>query len=159
MRSESGFSLIELLIALTLSLMLFVAVISAYSQGNTIKAHVQGTVTVHGNARIAIDQLERDVRMIGFGVPDGPRIGSTIVWTPAVFRATPTELGFRAEIDGGRSEITCTPDSSNTTCSLDELRLDSVRYYQRVNCSPPDVSGGNLKLVAVVDHDDWQALT
>ena len=143
--------------ALTLSLMLFLAVIQAYSQGNTIKAQTQGTVTVHGNVRIAIDQLERDVRMIGFGVPDGPKIGFTTVWTPAVFRATPTELGFRAEIDGDRSEITCTPDSSNTKCLLDVLRLDSVSYYDRVNCSAP--GGGDLKLVAVVDRGAWQPLT
>ena len=157
MRSEAGFTLLELLMAMSLSLVLFLAVIQAYSQGNAIKAQTQGTVTVHGNVRIAIDQLERDVRMIGFGVPDGPRIGFTTVWTPAVFRATPTELGFRAEIDGGRGEITCTPASSNSTCLLDVLRLDSVSYYDRLNCSAP--GGGDLKLVAVVDRGAWQPLT
>ncbi len=97
--------------------------------------------------------------MIGFGVPDGARIGFTTVWTPAVFRATPTELGFRAEIDGGRGEITCTPNSSNSTCALNVLRLDSVRYYNKVNCSPPDGSGGNLRLIAVLDRWAWQPLT
>ncbi len=69
-RHEAGFSLLELLMALTLSLIFFLAVIAAYSQGNTIKAHVQGAVTVQSNVRIAIDQVERDMRMIGFGVPD-----------------------------------------------------------------------------------------
>ena len=158
MRSESGFSLLELLVALTLSLMLFLAVLAAYSQGSNIKAHVQGTITVQGNLRIAIDQLERDLRMIGFGVPDGQRIGSTVVWTPAVFRATPTELGFRAEIDGGRGEIVCTPSSSNSTCPLNKLLLDSIQYYQGVNCLAPDGSG-NLKLIAVVDGGAWEPLT
>ncbi len=57
MRSEAGFSLLELLMALMLSLVLFLAVMTACSQGNSIKAHVQGTVTVRANVRIAIDQL------------------------------------------------------------------------------------------------------
>ena len=158
MRSESGFTLLEVLITLALSVMLFLVVIAAYSQGNTIKAHVQGTVTAQANVRVAIEQLERDLRMIGFAVPTGERIGTTVVWTPAVFRATPTELGFRAEIDGGRSEIVCTPSSSNGLCPLNVLRLDSVQYHDNLNCDAPDGSG-NLKVIAVVDGGDWQPLT
>ena len=62
MRSEAGFPLLELLMALMLSVVLFLAVMMAYSQANSIKAHTQGTVTVQANVRIAIDRMERECR-------------------------------------------------------------------------------------------------
>ncbi len=158
-RRDNGFTLVELLLGLTLSLMLFLAVMGAYSQANSIKTHVQGTVTIQDNVRVAMDQLEQDGRMIGFGVPEGAQVGGTALWTPSVFYASPTELGFRAEIDDGRAEIICTPDSTNTNCPLSKLRLDSLKYYQGLNCAPPDGASGNLQLVAVVDGSSWQPLS
>lgn len=157
--ASSGFTLLELLLALTVALMLFVAVLAAYSQGRAIQTAVEGAATIQGNVRIAMDRMERDVRMAGFGVPAGQRIGGTDLWTPVVFHAAPTELGLRAELDGGRTEVTCTPSSTNSACPLTKLRLDSIDYYQRLNCAPPDGASGNLELVAVAADGRWKALT
>ena len=97
--------------------------------------------------------------MIGYGVPDGQEIGNTTVWTPVVFYASPVAIGFRAEIDGGRAEIICTPKSSNSNCPTTKLRLDSIDYYKNLNCIPPDGASGNLKLLAVLDRSEWSSIT
>jgi len=98
-----------------------------------------------------MDRLERDLRMIGYGVPDGAEIGNTTLWTPVVFYANGTSIGFRAEIDSGRAEIVCTPSSSNSDCPLTKLRLDEIDYYKGWSCDRPDGQSGDMRLLAVVD--------
>jgi prepilin-type N-terminal cleavage/methylation domain-containing protein len=157
MRRESGYSLIEVMIAMALSLLLMLGLMAAYSHANTIKSHVQGTMKIQDNVRLTMDKLVRDLRMTGFGVPQGTQIGGTAAWAPAVFYATQTQIGYRADIDGGSAEIVCTPNSTNTNCPLNRLRLDSIRYFQDLNCNAP--GGGAMRLVASVDREEWEPVT
>jgi len=159
MRGERGFSLIEVVVAMAMSLVLLLALYAAYSQGTRIKSSVQGMVKIDANVRLAMDKMARDLRMIGFAVPRGTEIGSTDSWAPVIFRASQSEIGYRAEIDGGSAEIVCTPSSTNTDCPLTKLRLDSIRYYQDHNCVPPDGATGGMKVVASFDRDDWEQAT
>ena len=148
-RKNEGFSLIELLVGLVVSLVVLFAVLSAYSQANSVKTHVQGTVKIQGNVRLAMDRLSREMRMTGFAVPSGSQmVGAKTRWSPAIFHANQTEIGFRADMDGGKAEIICTPDSTNTDCPLSKLRLDAIDYYQALNCKSPDGAIGGLKLIA-----------
>jgi type II secretory pathway pseudopilin PulG len=157
MRRESGFSIIEVVIAMALSLLLMLGLMAAYSHATAIKSRIQGTVKIQDNVRLTMDKLVRDLRMTGFGVPEKAQIGGTARWTPAVFYATQTQIGYRADIDGGSAEIVCTPNSSNTDCPLSKLRLDSIRYFQDRNCDAP--GGGSMLLVASVDRKKWEPVT
>ena len=157
-RNSEGFSLVEMLVALVVSLIALFAVLSAYSQANSVKTHVQGTIQIQGNVRLAMDSLSREMRMAGFAVPLGWEIGATTSWGPPIFHAEPTEIGFRADIDGGKAEITCTPDSTNANCPLTKLRLDPLDYYQNLNCDNPDGSLGGLKLIADIEGV-WKPFT
>jgi hypothetical protein len=73
-----------------------------------------------------------------------------------IFHASATGIGYRADIDGGSAFVICTPTSTNTDCPLNKLRLDSIRYYQDLNCIAPDGASGGLKIVVSVDRDDWE---
>jgi hypothetical protein len=149
--------MIEVLIATALSLLLMLGLLAAYSHATSIKSNVQGTVLIQDNVRLTMDKLTRDLRMAGFGVPEGVQIGGSAVWAPAVFYADQTQIGYRADVDGGSAEIICTPRSSSSDCPLNKLRLESIDYYQDRNCTAP--SGGALRLVSTVDRKRWEPVT
>jgi hypothetical protein len=155
-RTNAGFSAIELLVVLAVSMVVLFAMLAVYSQGVTIKHHVQGTVDVQSNVRLAMDKLTRDLRMIGFAVPRAPEVGGSDSWAPAIFHARQDEIGYRADVDGGSAEIVCTPTASNSDCPLSKLRLDSILYYQNLNCDAPDGAPGGLRLVASRRDRSWQ---
>ena len=154
-----GFSLIEFLVATTTLLLILSAVFTVLYQGQSIRARAESRSKIHANVRLAMDRLERDLRMVGFGVPAGVEIGATAVWAPAIFHAAPTEIGFRADVDGGSASITCTPKTSNSDCPRTAILLDSLDYYQSVNCKRPDNEFMNLPVVVVLDRDAWQRAT
>ncbi|MCP3980192.1 MAG: hypothetical protein GY716_12880 [bacterium] len=157
--SEGGFSLIEMLVAMSLTVVMFLAVMLAYDEARKLDTIVNADVTVQGNLRLAMDRVERDLRMIGFGVPTGERIGGTSVWTPSIFHATPTQIGFRSEIDGGYAEVTCTPALLNTDCPLNRLRLDSVSYYASVGCGALGGGSGGTAMVVISEDEEWLPIT
>ena len=159
MHREHGFTLVEILVSMTIMLFILLAVLGVYSQGSALKNHVEGSVKIQNNVRVAMDRIERDMRMIGYGVPNGQEIGKTTIWTPVVFYASPVAIGFRAEIDGGRAEIVCTPKSTNSDCPTTKLRLGSIEYYEDLDCSPPDGQPGDLKLLAVLDGSEWSPIS
>jgi hypothetical protein len=149
--------MIEVLIATALSLLLMIGLLAAYSHATAIKSNVQGTVMIQDNVRLTMDKLTRDLRMAGFGVPEGVQIGGSAAWAPAVFYANQTQIGYRADIDGGSAEIVCTPRSASSDCPLNKLRLDSIRYFQDRNCNAP--GGGAMRLVSSVDRRAWEPVT
>lgn len=156
MRNEPGFSMVEVVVAMGLAVVLMLGLYAAYAQGTAIKLRVQGTVRIESNVRLAMDRMERDLRVAGFGVPQGIEIGGSASWTPVIFYASQTGIGYRADIDGGSAGIICTPKSTNSVCPLNKLRLDSIRYYQALNCDAPDGTFGGLRVVVSVERDDWE---
>jgi hypothetical protein len=156
MRNEPGFSLVEAVIAMALSLIVLLGLYAAYAHGTEVKMRVQGSVKIESNVRLAMDRMSRDLRVAGFAVPEGTEIGGTASWRPVIFHASATEIGYRADADGGSAGVVCTPTSTNTDCPLDKLRLDSIRYYQDLNCAAPDGASGGLKVVVSVERDDWE---
>ncbi len=159
MNTERGFSLVEVLVALTLLSLTLAAVFAVLLQGKRFAEHTESRSKIQGNVRLAMNRLEPDLRMVGFGVPGGAEIGGAAVWTPAIFYASPTEIGFRADADASRASITCTPKSTNISCPRDEIVLDSIAYYQSLNCKRPDNATINLPVILVHDRDAWEPVT
>lgn len=158
MRNEPGFSMIEAVVAMGLAMVLLAGLFAAYAQATMIKSQVQGSVKIETNVRLAMDRMARDLRVAGHAVPDGIEIGGTASWWPVIFHASQTEIGYRADIDGGSAGIICTPNSTNVACPVTKMRLDSIGYYQALNCDAPDGSGG-LRVVVSVERDDWEPAT
>ena len=154
---QSGLTLTDLLVTMAVFMLLFLALLTAFSQGWQLSRHTASLVMIQDGLRVGMEMLERDLRAIGLGLPQGEEIGSATAWTPAIFHATPTEIGFRAEIDGGNAGITCTPSSTNTDCDLDLLRVDTTRRYEQLNCEQPDDPGAALELVVVAGDGSWES--
>lgn len=157
--TQSGFTLLEVMVSTVLVLFLMLATLGAYSQIATLKGHVDSSIEIQSNLRLGMDRMTRDLRLIGFAVPQGTEIGGTALWAPAIFRASVTDLGFRSEIDGGYAEVVCTPKSSNSDCPLSKLRLDAIDYYQGLSCNRPDGVAGDLRLVVMLESDQWKGYT
>ncbi|MDH3285086.1 MAG: prepilin-type N-terminal cleavage/methylation domain-containing protein [Acidobacteriota bacterium] len=155
MSNEKGFSLVELLVAAAIMSMVMLAVLAVYSQARQIAVRTDAEANVHGNLRLALEMLEHDLRMAGYGVPEGVKVGAATVWTPVIFHAASDAIGFRSDIDAGGSHLTCSPQTSKPKCLLDRLSVDSVGYYDRLSCKSPDDVTQDLRLVITTPEGDW----
>jgi prepilin-type N-terminal cleavage/methylation domain-containing protein len=158
-RTDSGYSLIELVVSMALLSLVIAMVLTFYSLSSALSDAVRSSVRVQDNLRLGLDRLQRDLRMIGFAVPTGEELDSSEVWTPAIFHADGSELGFRAEIDGGHAMLTCKPSSMDLDCGLTELHVDRTVRFEELNCEDPSDPGNDLGLVVSGPGGEWQALS
>jgi prepilin-type N-terminal cleavage/methylation domain-containing protein len=78
---EGGFTLVELLIAMALSLVVLGAAFSAFTyQDKAYRTQAQVT-EMQQELRAAADLIVQDVRMAGYGLP-GSAVGSYVTWVP-----------------------------------------------------------------------------
>ena len=159
MRAQSGFSLVELLVAAGIMMVIILAVFAAYAQGSLLAGVVHADARIIGSTRIGMENLERELRMIGFNVPEAAQIGGTALWTPFIITASPTRIGFRADVDGGNSLIRCTPSGSSATCPQNRVLVDDLDYYQDLNCKKPDDPLTNMPLVLIAPDERWEPAT
>lgn len=80
-RATKGFTLVELLVAITLGLLITGVGITAYKQGMNSTTYMNQRTVVQGNARTAINQLSQDLNFAGYGLP----IGGVVVPSTAIF--------------------------------------------------------------------------
>jgi type IV pilus assembly protein PilW len=63
---QSGFTLVELMVALTISLIILVAVASLFASSRSTQQTDEGLARLQENARFALDYLTREIRMAGY---------------------------------------------------------------------------------------------
>jgi len=150
--SADGFTLAEMLVSMVIFLFLLMALYSILTQSHWLRFRNDRRVNIQDNARIALELMERDFRMIGYGVPTGFQVNGETRWTPAIFYATDTALGFRAEVDGGRTVLTRSATSSGG--GTDRLYVEDARYYaDATRCG-----GASWPLVVVANRKRWEAV-
>ena len=82
-RTRSGFTLVELMVAVSLAVIIMTIVTIVFAQGTAVLTHAQSTVEATHSTRVALDFLEGDLRSaylegegaIFLGVTDGDRGG------------------------------------------------------------------------------------
>ena len=95
-RSESGFTLLELLVAMVISLIVMAAIYSTYhSQQKSYLAQEQ-VAAMQQNLRAAMYQMATEIRMSGYGAAGGSGTG--------VVSANADSLQFTMDITGGESD-------------------------------------------------------
>lgn len=146
--SADGFTLAEMLVSMVIFLFLLMALYSILTQSQWLRFRNDRRVNIQDNARIALELMERDLRMIGYGVPTGFQVNGTIRWTPAIFYATDTAVGFRAEVDNGHTVLTRSATSSGG--GTDRLYVEDVRYYTS-RCG-----GSTWPLVVMAHRKRWE---
>lgn len=74
--SKRGFTLIELMISLTIFGLLSLGAFSVLSSGQRTAVQNDQTVQVQQNVRLAMDLISRDLRMAGYGNPPAGSVGA-----------------------------------------------------------------------------------
>lgn len=127
---KSGFTLIELMVAMVVGL---TAVTSMYSLGSAMSKQFyqeQRTAVTQGTARVAIMELRRDIsRAALFGSPNAQlesRCETSPVTLPELGGGTLTMGAFQYYPDEDLTAID--PDSNNPSVSADRLRILSSLY-------------------------------
>ena len=99
MRSDSGFSLVEVLVSTAILLIVVAMVATAFVQTRKISSRNQMDVEIIERARIGIDKLARSLRMIGFR-------RDTEHTQAAFIEAAPFQIIFNADVDPNEDALT-----------------------------------------------------
>jgi type II secretory pathway pseudopilin PulG len=142
---ETGFTLVELLVTLVIFMMVMIAVYALFDGGQWFYLHGERKTKIQEIARMAMEQMERDIRMSGFGVPTGAKFGATTRWTPSIFTSTGGQFFFRADIDNGHSYLTRNAAAGATTINVEDPSLV---------CPQP----GSSAILLVKDGKKWQPM-
>lgn len=130
-----GFSLIEVLISAALFALIFGAGLVLYSYTASTKIREEARTDLQQNARAAIEVLERDLYVLGYGVPKVV-VPATL---PAIAAASATALSFWAEVDNVSTTLTG-PNNGSTTLPVangatfaanDVVYVSDVNQWQR----------------------------
>lgn len=68
-RTQSGFSLVEIMVALVIGLLVTLVIMQVFSVFEAQKRSTMGTADAQTNGNIALYNLQRDVQLAGFGAP------------------------------------------------------------------------------------------
>ncbi len=74
--SKKGFSLVELLVALVIFMIVIAASFSTYITFVNSTNRESALATMNSDVMIALNLMERDIRMAGFGLPEETRVAS-----------------------------------------------------------------------------------
>ena len=163
---QSGFSVIELMVGIVISLLVSIAVAGSAQFLNTQKRITVGTNSVLETLAISYREVSNDVKMVGYGVSSCPSTtvnvgGKTIHVGPTSISAD-TEVPLQLSIvDGGDSSsdtITSFYGDSNTGIAYSFLKDDSTtssfttRYAGQVNA-------GGLVLLSDITKCDVYAVS
>ncbi len=99
MKTESGLTLVELLVSAAIMLAVFAMVFVSFIQTRKISLRNQMDAEVIQNARIGIDEMVRTFRMIGY---QRDRENEQ----PALIEAAPFQISFNANLDADKDALT-----------------------------------------------------
>lgn len=146
---QRGFTLVELMVAMTIGLLLLGGVITILTSSHQTYRVNDALARMQENARYAFHVLSRDIRMAGYlgcaghGIPtvntlnnstdflwnlgqalEGFEATSATAWTPSPSGAIPSPLGGRdiivvRGVDGGDTKVTQQPGGTNGAGSAD----------------------------------------
>ena len=88
--SDRGFTLIELMVSVSIFAVVSMAAFSVLSAGQKTAVTADQTTAIHTNIRMALDLMARDIRMTGFGSPPA---GSISAACPQMLTATDNTVG------------------------------------------------------------------
>jgi prepilin-type N-terminal cleavage/methylation domain-containing protein len=158
-RNERGFSLVELLAAMAITVTIMGATMVALN--DAVRAADTATLLtgLNGGLRTAMDLMVRDLLQVGQGLPAG-----RLVFVPAGVNANPIRMpgppGTNYQLPGGSTEITAVmprPDggpviNGRPTDMITTLAVDSS--FDAVRLTALAADGRSMTVVNTVDIDD-----
>ena len=144
MNNEKGFTLIELLIAMGMSAILLGAAMYTYTKQDALLRNENKNLKLRDYARLAMDQLEGDLRMAGNGFPPG----DSTAGRPArgVSNADATTITFMANTDG-----------VSTNASFDFVSVNTNGFFVPQGSSADFAVGDDVVFFEAENPDKWNA--
>jgi prepilin-type N-terminal cleavage/methylation domain-containing protein len=153
--SMKGFTLIELLISVLIFTLVVLAIYFFFDQGQWLYLQSQKRASMQENARLCVEQMERDFRMIGAGVPKGTNITTAKVWTPSIFAGTKYSIGFTGDLDNGSLGLTADVGSIDATHIFIGV---PPNYYKAMDPDNDNDFNPDLPIVLDTDRSQWKDL-
>lgn len=156
-----GYSLVEMLVSILIFSLIAIGIYYFFDAGRWMYMHAENRSTLQENGRLAIEGMEREMRMIGLGIPSGGEINTNVTWNPAVIYGTVNTIGFRGDIDSYNSLPTANIASgaSNISVQWPEyicpenntilLIVQNGRKWQSTNCTSRTSTAINISPGAV----------
>jgi type II secretory pathway pseudopilin PulG len=164
MQRQAGFTILEALISLTIFLAVVAAVLSTYAPSRTIYARGERKADIQQNARLAMGEMARQVRMAGYFPENFSNPAPATPESDAVRIATDGELAIYGDADGsGESNLFyfcldgttlrrgSVPADTAYDCADGEALADNVvglrfTYYNADGDPVPDPPTGGYQL-------------
>ena len=103
MKNEKGFTLIEVLIAMTIGIALLGTAVYTYTkQDKIIRTGNRETVT-RGMVRLALDKMVTEIRRAGYGTSPGDSVAGRPAW--GISAASATSITYRANTDNVMTNV------------------------------------------------------
>jgi len=102
--NSRGFTLLEVLVSVFIMTLVLIGVYFLFDQGQWLYLESERKSKIQETARLTMEQMERDFRMIGSGVPTGAGPGGAL-WTPFIFTASALSIGFTGDLDNGTDNL------------------------------------------------------
>lgn len=154
-----GFTLIELLVSLTIFSLVVIGIYFFFDQGQWLYLESERKSRIQEMARIAMEQMERDFRMIGAGVPTGTSDDGFSWTTPnaIIFDATVSTIAFTGDIDNGSDNLSQDVDPADAS----KIFIGAGNeYYPAHDVNPADGTLDTpLPIIIAANGQNWEDLT
>jgi prepilin-type N-terminal cleavage/methylation domain-containing protein len=153
-RFEHGFTLVELLVSVAIFSIIMIGIYYFFDTGRWMYLHAQNRSNLQENGRLALEGMEREMRLIGLGIPNGTEITTNETFNPPIIYGTISTIGFRGDVDtynslpdqqpGGTPGVISSGASSinvqwpSYICpvtSIPILLINAGRTYQATTCT------------------------
>ena len=154
-----GFTFIELMVSVLIFALVIIGVYYFFDDGQWLYLQSERKSRIQEMGRIAIEQMERDFRMIGAGVPTGLGDDGVSVWTPFIFDATICTIAFTGDIDNGTDNLS--QDVGEPPDGIDDRHVfigDSIGNDYYISRAVGTDINPDLKIVLANDTGDWEDL-
>jgi prepilin-type N-terminal cleavage/methylation domain-containing protein len=144
MNNDKGFTLIELMVAMTISVILLGAAMYTYNKQDQVLRDENKNLKLRDYARLAMDQLDNNLRMAGAGFPPG----SSTAGRPArgVSNADATTITFMANTEG-----------ISTNANFDMLSVNDNGFLVPSGSAADFSVGDTVVFFNAEDPDEWNA--
>lgn len=155
---QQGFSLVELMVGITLSLLLLTALGSLYLSTTRTRSEFSNSAEQMENGRYALDMLNREIELAGFFGPSG-LARSAVTTSPDLCATDPTALGFAASPVSVPLAVLAFPAGAAAPCLPNLLPTSEILVVRRVSTTPVSAAvPGQAYLQASYCADDLDAL-
>jgi prepilin-type N-terminal cleavage/methylation domain-containing protein len=151
---QRGFTLLEILVTVAILMMVLIGVYFLFDQGQWLYLESERKSKIQETGRLTVEQMERDFRMIGAGVPTGTGPGGA-VWTPSIFTASVSSIGFTGDIDNGTDNL------SRDVGAVDDSHIflgDPSEYFLSYDANADGTLDVPVKIVLTKNMRSWEDL-